>query len=412
MTTYEMHRLFEYQLNKIASNNYTKFTPHEIDTFLNRAQSALVKKKITSFASDPQKRGAVINMVSIADELRNLVVKNKKLLVHTPQEGSTVDDYLYEPRMSYAVLPEDYLYYGNARADIDYVKLDNRNCDVNLSKSYICNDQNHAEYIAVVPFVAQLTNICTQNAIDFKLVFKNVRRADGTYADVAVFDYAQWNTTNGIEPYLSLQEQGDKAKLINIALEYMNRFNSPSELINADPTNLQYVESSNDLTVFKVYWEKYNNQFYQNCFVFVTNQKIDISIAGTPSTYEPDNTYNFAPTDPKGITVELVGTGNTTLFSGKFRQITRCRQALNVTAPQVINKFYSPVRLTDIRFAYTDMLGNTFVGSTKERPMGILGDDKVFIYTDNSFTVNRLYLDYWKTPRQISLSHGFNPEFP
>lgn len=432
MTTKEMHIALERTLNKAAANEFTKWGDDEKDNVLNLSQlnfiESVVGKKPKVIAGQPFQNDQ-LNM----DNIRTLVSKNQYLLLKTPSQGTYTDGHLYEPNMSYAILPNDYLYYLNSRANLRY--MDSNECEI-TGTTKICGDIQNQEYVCVLPYIANIAQICTNNVVNFRIDFRGALRADGTYGDLTVFDYAWFTPVRGYKPVTGLKAEDDKFYIINLVLEFLNRFNAASEIVsfeatspvNPNWTRLPEVESSNRNSYFKVYWETYNDQYYPNSFVFVTNQKVDVSKTGVTTAFQTDAAYNgTGALSTGGIEVALFGAGATAVSNGSFFQQTFCRNVMNgidwsdsanplnignpVANPSTVKNLMKVLRPIPLDALYTE-LTNPLVETTLDRPLAGLASNYLFVYDNGKFAPHSIFIDYVRKPRPISLRYAWNCELP
>lgn len=65
------------------------------------------------------------------------------------------------------------------------------------------------------------------------------------------------------------------------------------------------------------------------------------------------------------------------------------------------------VKMQDVE----DFLTNSF-GSTTSSPISVFADNRLRVYHDNKFTVERLFIDYIRKPITVSLSNSVNSDLP
>ena len=111
MLVKEMHVEFDLLMQKAASNQYGNLSTSEVDRLLNQAQLEYIENRFRGVGGP--KQGDYIQQKRL-DDVRRLIVKNKKLELIAPSENpDNTDSYFYEPNMVYAHLPNDYLFLIN-----------------------------------------------------------------------------------------------------------------------------------------------------------------------------------------------------------------------------------------------------------------------------------------------------------
>ncbi len=410
MLVKEMHLAVEQGLQKNASNQYDSFTPDEIDLALNIGQQRYIKRRVDKVLRPDQ---AFIDSQKARDDVRSIIEKNYRIYTQSPKPN----DPFYEDNMYYGGLPENYMFLLNDRSSVKYITDDpcttvstTQICDHTVNK---VNERN--EYISVVPYVADTTDACNPNLF-FQIIFNGAKTTDGTYADLVVFDLADFSTANGYKPITAFQDGNDKYKVVNLVLEHLNRFNSLSELISFAAPNAAEIEISNTQDVyFNVYWERYREQYYPSSFIVVTNQGTDITEElQVPSLPTDDTNYND-PLDPFGIEVTVridsVGAGDR---GARFQQRTNCVDRIDNTYDPDFDAVDNgnasvtvergvPNRLTTSEHLYR-YLRHPFNKPKRQRPVSNLAGENIFVYTDGAFIIDEVFVDYIKEPRIISLN--------
>lgn len=147
-------------------------------------------------------------------------------------------------------------------------------------------------------------------------------------------------------------------------------------LINSIMDSFNKTETIGGQTI-KVYWEKYRGVYYQDSFIFVSpsNQgTITIAVDGSSSAVAmSQSVYNVYD---RSLISGLTNVQQTVVFakSGELDFIPKM---------QTINSYYS--------------------SSTEEIIVGQL-NDFVVGYTEDSFIITRMYVDYIRKPRHINLA--------
>lgn len=428
-----MHEGVEALIQKFAANTSTLITDKHKDLALNFAQEAFVLKRVNEL-QQIQSESNITTARSIED-IRTLIVRNHKLNVLYADPSNPNDGFMYDENMYYGNLPANHGLLLNCRVRSAYKKNENgqSNC-TNVNTTILADDVNLQEYIAIVPFVLNADiGGCDNNSLTFKIVFKNAATSTGTTTNLNVFDFDAFTAAAGFKKDINFVDDVSKYPLVELVLEYLNRFNSAAELVNfdspspANPNPVPYVhpriEFDNDSPFFNVYWETYRNQYYQNCFIFVSKQKTDVTDRTNPvvTTFESDSTYND---NNKGLSVEIYvnNVTNTPTFSGRFQQVTYYRKVPNGVCNEIQWTPTTPNVNTTPTFNViqrgTDMLLPTFMfGSvarkpTVERPIGTISKNYLQIYSDGTFVPFKLIIDYVKKPSMISLKYNLNCRLP
>ena len=423
----EMHVHFDLLLQKIASNQYGNISPSEVDRFLNQAMYEYIEntwRRVTG-----PKRGKNLSQKKL-DDIRRLIRKNNELpLIAPSEESDRVDSYLYEPNMSYAHLPEDYLFLINSRAYT--TGLTNTACNDELCLDRI--DDKYKEYVLVLKFDAEDGLLC-DNTLEFKIeLLAAPSYTGGTgYGDVTIFDSNDHPSLKGI------QKKEDKFKIINYVLEYINRVNPSVEFPLGSFSNSYdgsfEREYANKITWLKAYWEQYQDRYYQDCFIFVVredNEKVMTEEAigtGTNSAQYWLNTYNIQNSTSYTNFLEVPG------FIAKFNSSNWGIQGkLTSGETEVFNRFkvwgYDQLQLCDeANYEETDVVSQwaanrqleldslyrtverEFNKPTVKRPVSTMASDKLMVYTSGSFLAEKVKLDYIRRPRPLSLEHGWSCE--
>lgn len=437
ITAKEIHSAVQLRLQKVGSNQYTQFAGDELDNMLNSAYITYISNlvfgdKIPTPDATGQPKIPMGNVKDM-DLIAPLVVKNHKMVAYKPNPNRlNPDGHIEEKDVVYSVLPEDYLFYLNSRSETKFIP--NNPCTT-YSKTTLtaAQDTSLTEYVAVVPFVAQGTSLCTGGNIPFTIQFLGMKTPDGTYKNITVFDYAWFTKATGYDPILTIKEDNDKWFLVQLVLQFLNRYNSVQELVDINWTSAppptyngldNWLEYSNSQSKFKVYWETYKDMYSPNCFIFVSKDRVEISRQGTlaannPTTYYSDDVYNDAAAtgvpNPFGIQVQV--TAGTTNYVQQFRQISYRREILDAKdssepySPDFANNAVPSVvsTLTNVpnRLVATSKLYNTIQSPWGEpvntSPIVNLAQRYLFAYPSGNFAIKSIYMDYVRKPRPISL---------
>ena len=443
ITAKQVHDIFQLRLQKVASNQYTAFVNEEVDSIINAAQNNYIVLKAFG-DKQPKLDAAGLPLIPLGnqqdiDALAPVIVKNHRIKLYKPNpDGLDPDGHILEPNAVYGTLPFDYFYGINTRSVVKYIS--NNMCDFFSKLPITANlDTSLTEYISVVPFVANITNMCAGGGLTFKITFKGAKTIDGTFKDITVFDYAWFTKARGYNAITTIKEEQDKWFLIKLVLEFLNRFNSVQELVNINFNNIvatytgadNWVEYNNRYSKFKVYWENYKDRYHPNSFIFVTNQRVDIArqgtTAATTTTYVTDTLFNDNANtglpNPQGISVELA-VGNALPYKDQFRQISYMREILNAkdsleplspdfantAIPAIVITAHVPNRVGVLAKLYKT-LQSPWGNSTNTSPIIAMAQKYIFVYTSENFCASELIIDFIKKPRPLSLKFAQTLEF-
>jgi hypothetical protein len=138
------------------------------------------------------------------------------------------------------------------------------------------------------------------------------------------------------------------------------------------------VESFYRHPTIKVYWERYRDVYYKNCLIFVSPSNTgNITISGTGFT---------------SSTGTVVAT-NYTVYN---------RALISNLASKDVK--VSPIKSTKENLLYSSLKQNQFYKTRKIEPLMDQTLDYFTIYREESFLVTRMYYDYIRKPRTISLT--------
>lgn len=130
-------------------------------------------------------------------------------------------------------------------------------------------------------------------------------------------------------------------------------------------------------TAVTAYWERYRDVYYKDSFIFVGTSPI-----GT-------------------VTISSNGNTSSNAFSlGTYS--TYNRGAIASLASKEVDLV--DVRIGEENLLYSSMKNNQFYDTGKEEVLGAQTLDYFILYRKESFLITRLYLDYIRKPRTISLS--------
>lgn len=455
------HKWFKTKLGREGLTDVTRWNRDAIDAVLTVAQEEIIRASFFKITNQQ----APIPMRSLPylsyHDLANIIVKNYKIPLYSPREGSSIDGDLFEtieytvdgsvpdagvPNVGYAKKPQDFMFLVNARAEV--ARVNDNECEGNRGLLQICEDPDFQEYISIVPFIFNVPDSCTINNIDLNITINNFVLDDGTRGPLTIFDWAWLNANTGHIPKKGLKEEIDKDYIINEVLTFLNRFHSIADIINFNQNTFSnqftYVESSHNRgDFFNVYWESYGNIFSPNSFIFVSKERADVSedvtLTGGSNPYSStgfisDSEYND-DTIPGGLEVQLSGvsvldpanpTSNPGVVGSRFRQVTYCKQIVNAVDyrdelnPNTINELALPIadralqqviyKVADIRMEDPERIYRkmyyTSSGPDYKNPNGVLANNFIWVYNNGKFTAQYILIDYIIKPHSVSHRHN------
>lgn len=452
----QLVRMVENGVQRLDANALTQFSKPQLDEVLNIAQSRYVDWVLANKAlTDKDKR----------DYLYPLLTKNFSIPAISPLRGGNADGYMAESYQYlgetaienhyYGCLPHNFMSVSNVRALTARPATANA-CD-NLGTTRVNNDMELQEYVCVLPFVANTNSICANNIIDFRIIARSAPNVSGVHTDLTIFDYQLFTKSRGFNMPSGIKDEQDKYVIINLVLNYLNRFNAASEYLNfetlGDPLNPNPTPPANEYQqldtdnsrgdFFHVYWERYKDQYYPNSFVFVSKNRRDVSrnvvlTSGanpyTGTTYITDADYNNT-SQLGGIVIELVGSAQSNVqnnasgfTAGRYYQVSYSRQVLSIVdwldglnPATILASGTTPRPATEQAYQtsvcsfvgdnlYTNMTG---LGSpTYKRPIYTLASSFIHGYSDGNFVIRKFLIDYYRQPVSISQEWGQTTELP
>ena len=313
-----MHIELNLSTQKIASNVKRKFLKEELDWILNKMILRFTENAITPDAEHPT--GFEENIIN-TDKIRTLILNDHPLYVYKKINGVP---YVL------ANLPGDYMHMI-AESDRSGVVRD-------------CN-----------------SNFATANAFENKYEYLYYLKIVKTPKLISPF-YTGFSLTSGginlVNPNRlpSSLEDRDMSFVIQDALR--------SELLQG---------TSN----FRIYWERYNDIFKSETFIFVSDTNV------------PDVTLTYD--------------GTATIAE---KEILSVFKPNNVTA-----QVFKPNRLLKSN-SVSQFAGSSFAKSHWSSPISVLESNLIKIYHDNTFIVNSLLINYIRKPRLVNISLGYSCDLP
>lgn len=452
-TAQEIINLFETRIQRYNDNTHSQITAETRESIINSnlmafAKAAYLGEPVRIVEQDMGQRK--LRQV----EISSLLVTGKECKVFYPKKGTEVDGHRYMPRgwnkgsyeeyslKAYCFAPSNILYPFDAMAFAKSFPGKAKICKDGRGKIEVNNDTNLQEYIAVVPFVLDSNATCDVADITLTVTLKDRPLED---ADVVIFDYSKFTEVLGFNPYEAIESKSDQFVFINLMLEYMNRHNAPNEVVSDPSTITSSLDGrDSDGNFYRVYWERYKDQYYQSCFIIVTEQRKDVSrdvsltsgsnpYSGT--TYITDTDYNSAVT-PGGIQVQIdsnimsnvVQTGNVGFTIGRFKQLSRSRivfdtidfsDPFNPNNPGSVPDGYTPdltagniavdIVGQDVLKQFYQGLLNPLRDKTKKIP-AIYTEGYFELHTDSAYIIDRVYVDYIRLPRLLNSRFDISPD--
>jgi len=456
LTVTEINSLFELLIQRYSNNSDQRIVGIERDTIMNNAINRYFRQAFLEeqgqFKNDVTSFGQVIDISSH-------LVTDKELQVFTPKKGSTVDGFRYLPeRFSadsydiidtkvYSLLPTEIMYTLEGVA-LKKEGKDYDGCDeVGIKKTLICNDIELQEYIAVVPFVPAVSTACSATTLQFTITIKDRPVDASTNEDLVLFDYTKFTEELGYNPIKGMKEKGDFVYIANFILEYMNRHNALVEIVS-DSTSESLDTRDFEGNFYKVYWERYREQYYPNSFIIVSNERVDVSantdlaIAGGGTVnpfldddYIEDVTYNEGATKG-GLVVRItsnfgvdIQSGNTGFTQDVFKQVSRCRSTFpfadytDSLNPANEKPTPSPVpapKFTLELVPLTIARDNKSFAKRKMNPLTNRGrqiharlvESVLELYPVGGQIIDKVYISYYRKPRYLNTRFNVSPDLP
>jgi len=309
MLVQEMHIGVNQWLQKINAKETDSFKPHEIDWALNEECLRFIKQR-TSTNSDPKKQGFQRTQKRY-DDIEELIT------------SSILPCYVKDNDSVFSFLPQNYFRLVNDRSVLKDL------CGASLST---LTPVSNTKKVCIVPFPEPAEIASPYYA---SLQFK---RKDNLQILFDINNYA--TTVSG------LSSKEEKFYLINLILETINR---------------------NFSSVLEVRWETFNNTYYPNCLVFITDDSTFTGINITPGA---NLSYNA---------IDLV------------------LQKYNLT-----NTKEKPNRLTNTEDLYV-ILNSVFGTTVAESPISSLERGRLIVHHKQRFILSFVNIQYIRKPRKIDL---------
>jgi hypothetical protein len=325
-TVKELHIEFDLSYNSLSSFKFRNLEIYEIDWFLNKAYLSYVKTRTDEIRSET---GGIKNSTIRLEELSPL-----QEIVSLPVYKEDDDDELY-----YSFLPPNY--FNDLAENLKY---------------YCCADPvNDFEEVAEsYQFVAIAFNnsMFGSSNLTFKISGDFIK-PDTSTVNINLFTLAQHTSVAVVLEY--------QFYLINLILQEVNRVLSGTRVA--------------------VYWERFDNIYISNSFIFVTLDK----------------------TDKLSNIIFDYGSGVSDSVSAAERVL---KKSVATTENLKVCK-------SDCRIADTEVFGrlqkNPFGKSSKHSPLLYLKGDKIYIKSKGFVPLN-LELVFYRKPNMINYEMNKNPE--
>ncbi len=308
MTPKEFHIALDIQCQKLNSNAYSNIKPEQKDWLLNESIIRFIKTRVNPRSNN--KKQGFADTIKRYDDLEDLI---------TPY---TMPLYKNDDNTLFGIFPYNYFHYLSSRTNV----------------AYDCNGLTNTTIVPVIQryCIATLKDATTSLYDTFKIALDN---------GSGFVDILDVSTV----PYLSTGIPTLDAKfiIINWVLEQWNKLN---------------------LGIVK--WETYDDLYYPNSFIFVSNNIIDLTIRIHTDT--TDN-YSF---------------------------INRTFNKYNYTISNV-NLQKNRIEKTD---NYDDLLSHCFGTTRFDSPLGKFENGRLIINHSQKFISNSLELQYIRFPRKIDIN--------
>lgn len=137
-------------------------------------------------------------------------------------------------------------------------------------------------------------------------------------------------------------------------------------------------------TTTRVYWERYRDRYTKNSFIVVSSN--------------PLGTVSLSSTGL--VTITVVATQTSYTMYNRTAIVPSTSQEVSIGTP----------RIEKGNYLYQSITQNIYYAPKREEPLLNQTLDYFITYRDESFLITRLYLDYIRKPRTISLSLSQNCE--
>jgi hypothetical protein len=354
---------FREGLNQIASQQGDEFKSDEIARLLTRGQNSVIEEFYAIYANNNEK---------LWTDLESIIVRNYSTNAYKSSEiVNNIETY-------YCEKPYNFKYPINIRPEVKYINQ----CSIDTTYT----ETTVTEYISVVPF-----NQALFNGVDYPIDCTISYDQAGT--PVVLFNLANYHLAE-------INDESEKFELIEVILEELNRKNTnlSGTTISVNPAN-----TYNWLDTYKlrVYWQRYGDNYYPECFIFVStyssanNKFMEIKIDNSSATaYNGTNTnsqyYLIAGEKARGV----------------FYSKTKTKRDYNVP----IGTKYSVARQIDSKKIYENLLSNPLNKPKRDRPLAFQAGELVSIYLPEKCSTSTVLLDYVRRPRPFNADLGWITE--
>lgn len=332
----QLHNEIDIGIQSIASNDYTRFSSAQIDSIIYRATLNVMRKKYSL-----EQQGQIVktlgNDLKGYTDISELIVKNKRLNLFKPSNTSD----LFEPDMVYTILPDNFfLMMPSPRLDTSYSEQE---CDQSTTVTF-AGDRERATVVCSLP---RVQGDCKYYK-GFAIAIGGTKGSTITGADFTM------STEYGVTAIP--EKENPKYAIISAVMNYYN--------------NIPDIE---------VYWEKYNDKFVRNSFIFV----FPYEASSTSTDYTVSITYT---TTSNGSETNQSITGLYSKEAYKYE---------NTGTAGTLPSYRAEILSTDRIYERRD---SPFGKPNYKRPQITIADNKIFAYTTKVFANTAITFDYIRKP--------------
>lgn len=366
MTVKEMHIDLEQGVQRLASNVNLKISDEQKDFFLNKNQLRYIKSKVDNY----NKENTFEDKQKHLDDIQAVLQRNYLLDAYLSNDFAITTSTNLSNKETYTILPSDYLYLV---ADKSIIYDDCHTISDNLNAT-----QNVYKTLHVVPFYyGALTSSTSNPYADFKISFnsKDIFKPANGLPGLSASDVLDKNGQRYLLGYQTSSSDNNWGTGYPNTKSAFYVINHVLQFLNAKSTFANPIQIGTDL-LYNVYWERYDEYYYPNCFLFVTN---------APSNVVSTNTFTitFNGSNTSTSILKILLTNKIFSIDGTFRQVSN--------------------RLTKTQFAGDVNINNVFYKTLPDSPNSTLIDDKLIVHFNEKFIIKKVLLDYIRQPRLISL---------
>ena len=359
-----MHVDLEQGLQRLASNIRFDITNEQKDFILNKIQLRYIKSKIDNFNQSVEFQDKQKHL----DDIQKLVERNCVLDSYIDSLIQVNSNSTVDIKEVYSIFPGDYLYLVQ---DKSLIYKDCHGKDLN-SKT------NIYKTLHVLPFYySGLTQLTANPYADLQLSFNGINI------------FVPKNTINQLSATGTLDKTGQRYLLgytdsvLNWGSGYPNTkssfyvINHILEFVNSKATYERPLTiQSENLEIYSIYWQRYNEYYFPNCFLIVTNAPNNVVTTNDFSLLF-NNTYSSTSISKILLNNEVFN------FDGNYDIVSN--------------------RLTKSQYFSDVNSNNVFYKTIPDNPTSTLLDNKLVVQINEKFIVRKTLIDYIRKPRMISL---------